>query len=205
MGHCPLVPRIAPRHRPASCALLPSADAGLRRRLAELDQGWFAVGLPAVYATSVVFICALGVLLGRRLLSPQLRYLSFPSDFFAIYLLLAIGVTGVLMRHVAPVDVAGIKAFGVGLSRGSLSAMPESPIFFTHVFLVSVLAAYFPLSKLMHAPGVLLTPTHCLANDSRARRHVNPWNAPVAVHTYGEYESEFRERMKAAGLDVGEG
>ncbi len=173
-------------------------------RLAELD-GWFVVGIPALYLTSVVFICALVLLLGRRLVSPQLRYLSFPADFFALYLLLAIGVTGVLMRHVAPVDVAGIKTFAVALSHGSLSSIPESPIFFAHVLLVSVLAGYFPVSKLMHAPGALLAPTHGLANDSRARRHVNPWNGPVAVHTYREYEDEFRERLKAAGLEVDEG
>ena len=173
-------------------------------RLAELD-GWFAVGIPAVYATSAVFIGALCVLLARRLVSPQLRYLSLPSDFFALFLFLGVGVTGVLMRHVAPVDVVGIKSFVAGLSHGSVASMPQSPVFFVHLSLVSVLAAYFPVSKLMHAPGAMLTPTHALANDSRARRHVNPWNAPVEVHTYAQYESEFRERMKAADLPVDEG
>jgi hypothetical protein len=33
-------------------------------------------------------------------------------------------------------------------------------------------------------------------------RHVNPWNYPVDVHTYAEYEDDFREKMVEAGLPV---
>jgi len=64
------------------------------------------------------------------------------------------------------------------------------------------LIAWFPASKLMHAGGIFLSPTRNLANDNRSERHVNPWNAPVKVHTYEEYEDEFRDKMKAAGLPV---
>jgi nitrate reductase gamma subunit len=74
--------------------------------------------------------------------------------------------------------------------------------FFVHLFLVSVLAAYFPFSKLMHAGGVFLSPTRNLKNDSRMRRHVNPWSYPVKVHTYQEYEDEFREAMIEADIPV---
>jgi nitrate reductase gamma subunit len=31
---------------------------------------------------------------------------------------------------------------------------------------------------------------------------LNPWNAPLPVHTYAEYEDEFRERMREAGLPL---
>jgi nitrate reductase gamma subunit len=31
---------------------------------------------------------------------------------------------------------------------------------------------------------------------------VNPWNAPVPVHTYAEWEDDFRARLKAAGIAV---
>ncbi len=67
---------------------------------------------------------------------------------------------------------------------------------------MSVLLIYFPFSKLMHAGGVLLSPTRNLPNDSRIVRHVNPWNYPVKVHTYTEYEDHFREKMVEAGLPV---
>jgi nitrate reductase gamma subunit len=32
------------------------------------------------------------------------------------------------------------------------------------------------------------------------RRHVNPWNAPVKLHTYEEWEAEFRDKLQAAGI-----
>ena len=82
--------------------------------------------------------------------------------------------------------------------------MPEtiSPLFYGHLFLVCVLLAYFPFSKLMHMAGVFLSPTRNLANNNRAVRHVNPWDYPVKVHTYEEYEDEFRDKMKAAGIPV---
>ena len=54
----------------------------------------------------------------------------------------------------------------------------------------------------MHMGGVFLSPTRNLANNSRMRRHVNPWNYPVKVHTYEEWEEEFRDKMKAAGLPL---
>ena len=68
--------------------------------------------------------------------------------------------------------------------------------------LVCTLFAYFPFSKLMHLGGVFLSPTRNMPNDSRMVRHVNPWNYPVKVHTYEEYEDHFREKMIEAGLPV---
>jgi hypothetical protein len=50
--------------------------------------------------------------------------------------------------------------------------------------------------------GVFMSPTRNLANTSREKRHINPWNYPVHVHTYDEYENDFREKMKGAGLPV---
>jgi hypothetical protein len=34
------------------------------------------------------------------------------------------------------------------------------------------------------------------------QRHINPWNYPVKTHPYEEWEDEYRERMKEAGLPV---
>jgi hypothetical protein len=41
-----------------------------------------------------------------------------------------------------------------------------------------------------------------MRSDTRVRRHVNPWNYPVEVHTYDEYEDEFRDKMIEAGLPI---
>ncbi len=54
----------------------------------------------------------------------------------------------------------------------------------------------------MHLGGIFLSPTRNLTTDTRARRHVNPWDYPVHVHTYEEYEDDFREKMVEAGLPV---
>jgi nitrate reductase gamma subunit len=54
----------------------------------------------------------------------------------------------------------------------------------------------------MHMAGVFFSPTRNLANTNRAAMHINPWNYPVKVHTYAEYEDDFREVMKAAGIPV---
>jgi hypothetical protein len=71
-----------------------------------------------------------------------------------------------------------------------------------HLFLVSVLIAYFPFSKLMHLGGIFLSPTRNLSNNNRSVRHLNPWNYPVKTHSYDAYEDEFREKMIEAGIPV---
>ena len=166
-------------------------------------DGMFQVGLPELYITDAVILVALAYLLVRRLVYPQVRLISLTSDYFALLLIGGIVVTGVLMRHVFKIDGASAKQLVMGL----VSFCPVVPEklgipFYVHIFLVSVLLAYFPFSKLMHAPGVFLSPTRNLANDSRAKRHINPWSYPVKVHTYEEYEDEFRDAMKEAGVPV---
>ncbi|MFA5111312.1 MAG: menaquinol oxidoreductase, partial [Desulfobaccales bacterium] len=81
-------------------------------------------------------------------------------------------------------------------------AAPISPLFYVHLFLVCVLFAYFPFSKLMHAPGVFMSPSRNLISNNRWVLHVNPWNYPVKFHTYAEYEDRFREPMIEAGIPV---
>jgi len=170
--------------------------------LARLD-GFFFVGLPVVFATTVVFVAAVAFLLLRRLVSPPLRYMSLPADWFPLFLLLAIGLSGAWLRHVSKIDVPAVKAMVMGLLRFvPASSEGLGTALYVHLFLVSALLAYFPFSKLVHMAGVFLSPTRNLAGNSREFRHVNPWNAPVSVHTYQEYEDEFRERMRDAGLPL---
>jgi nitrate reductase gamma subunit len=163
-------------------------------------DGFFQVGLPVFYATSFVFLGGLAFLLARRFFDTKVRYISLPSDYFALFLLLGIGITGILMRHVEKVDVVQVKAAIVGWA----SFQPVAPVgvglwYFVHVFLVSALLVYFPFSKLLHAPGVFLSPTRNLANSNRTRRHINPWNPDITGHTYAEWEDEFRDKLKASG------
>ena len=174
--------------------------------LQDLD-GFLEVGVPVFYASSVIFLVALAYLLLRRLTDPQVRYLSLAEDYFALFLLLGIGLSGFWLRHIAKTDVVGVKEMAVGLAgfsplAAAAGAAKASPLFFGHLFLVCVLLAYAPFSKLVHMAGVFLSPTRNLANNNRAVRHVNPWDYPVKVHAYAEYEDELRDKMKAAGVPV---
>jgi nitrate reductase gamma subunit len=166
-------------------------------------DGLFQIGIPSLFMTDAAILVGLTYLVIRRAFLPQLRLISLPSDYFALFLLIAIVLSGLLMRHFFKTDLERVKELVIGL----VSLRPVVPtalgsFFYMHLFLVSVLFAYFPFSKLMHAPGVFLSPTRNLKNDSRMKRHVNPWSYPVKVHTYEEYEDEFREAMIEAGIPV---
>lgn len=170
--------------------------------LARLD-GILEVGVPALYLTNVLVLAGLSYVLLRRVFERQVRFISLPADYFAVLLLLGIATTGVLMRHFGHTDVAAVKQLSLGL----VTFHPSVPdgigsLFYLHLSLVSTLLAYMPFSKLMHMPGVLMSPTRNLANNNRETRHVNPWNAPVKVHTYEEWEEEFRDKIEACGLPL---
>lgn len=168
-------------------------------------DGMLQIGSPTIYQTDVILVAALLFLLIRRLVSPQMRYISLPADYFPLFLILGIALSGILMRYFAifKVDLMSVKVLAMGLATFN-PTVPEGigVMFFIHLFLFSVLLAYFPFSKLMHLGGVFLSPTRNLPNDSRMVRHVNPWNAPVKVHTYEHYEDDFREKMIEADLPV---
>ena len=173
----------------------------------EKVDGFFQFFLPTVYQSGFLIGAALTFLLLRRLLDPKVRYISLPADYFPLFLILTIAGTGILMRYVLKADVISIKELTMGLvsfhNFPSLETLQGiSVLFYIHLFLVSVLFAYFPFSKLMHMAGVFLSPTRNLSNNSRIVRHINPWNPTVKYHTYEAYEDEFRERMIEVGLPV---
>ena len=172
-------------------------------KIIESLDSFLQIGAPLFYITDAVILGAVTFLVLRRFFIPQVNYISLAADYFPLFLILAIAASGVLMRYFFKVHIVGVKELAMGL----VSLSPTIPegigvIFYIHLFLLSVLFAYFPFSKLMHMGGVFLSPTRNLANNNRAVRHINPWNYPVHVHTYEEYEDEFREKMKKAGLPV---
>ncbi|MBI5478890.1 MAG: sulfate reduction electron transfer complex DsrMKJOP subunit DsrM [Deltaproteobacteria bacterium] len=166
-------------------------------------DGFFQIGVPELFVTTFAITLALAYLAYRRFANPQVRYVSLVADYFPLFLLLTIVGSGILMRHFAKTDVAAIKELAVGLSTFHPRAPSTlSPVFAVHLLLVSVLLAYFPFSKLVHMAGVFLSPTRNLANDNRARRHVNPWDPDVKTHAYEEWEHEFHDKLTAAGIPL---
>ena len=171
--------------------------------MVEILDSFLQVGAPLLYITDVVLLLAVTYLFLRRVYIPQVNYISLAADYFPLFLILGIAVTGVLMRYFFKVYIVGVKVLAMGL----ITLRPTVPegigvMFYIHMFLVSVLLAYFPFSKLMHMGGVFMSPTRNLSNNSREERHINPWDYPVKVHTYEEYEDDYREKMKSAGIPV---
>ena len=170
--------------------------------LAAID-GFFDIAIPTFFLSDAAIVMALTFLFLRRIVVPQLRYISLFTDYFAVALILGVAITGILMRNFFPVDIEEIKTMALGwVTFAPYVPKGMSALFYIHLLFVSVLLAWFPFSKLMHMGGVFLSPTRNMANDSRMHRHINPWNAPVKVHTYEEYEDEYRDKMKAAGLPL---
>jgi len=191
--------------------LLESLDGFLQ--IGILPISGFAV--PTLLQSGFILLGAATLLFLRRIVVPQTRYISLAADYFPLFLIIGIAFTGVTMRYggiftqslfkfdLFSVQIVKVKELAMGL----VSLHPTIPegigtIFFIHLFLVSVLIAYFPFSKLMHMAGIFLSPTRNLSSNSRMVRHVNPWNYPVKVHTYDEYEEEFREKMTEVGIPV---
>ena len=166
-------------------------------------DAFFQVGTPELYLTDVIIIGALGYLLYRRFADAQVAYTSLAADYLALFLLLGLAVSGILMRYFTRIDVERVKELALGLVTFAPVVPREvGSLFFVHLLLLSALIAYFPFSKLAHMPGIFLSPTRNLANDNRMRRHINPWDYPVNVHTYQEWEEEYREKIVAAGLPL---
>lgn len=170
----------------------------------EFGDGILQLGAPTLYLTDVLFVLAITFLFFRRVIMPQIRYISLVNDYFPLFLILGIAITGILMRYFIRVDVVTIKQLTMGwVTFSPVIAGQIGVIFFIHVFLISILLAYFPYSKLMHLGGVFLSPTRNMANNSRMVRHINPWNDPaIKPHAYSAYEDEFREFMKEAEIPV---
>jgi nitrate reductase gamma subunit len=189
---------------PGFVHLLEALDGFMQMGIAPFSS----LGTPGVYQTDMLIMLGVTYLFVRRIYIPQARYISLPADFFPLFLILALAKTGILMRYLMKVDITAVKQLAIGLFKFA----PKVPaageigvIFYIHLFLISVLIAYFPFSKLLHMAGVFLSPTRNLSNNNRFVRHINPWNYPVKYHTYEAYENEFREAMIEAGLPVEKG
>jgi nitrate reductase gamma subunit len=138
---------------------------------------WDAIAFVQPFGTYAGFAMVAGLagLWARRFLVDRVRYISTPSDHLHLALLLAIGLTGLGMRFVAHTDIVMVKAFMLGLLRFDIQPLPTDPALLIHLALVALLMIIFPISKLLHAPGLFFSPTRNQADTSREARHVAAW------------------------------
>jgi len=142
---------------------------------------WLPVALIQPFGTYAGFAMVAGLagLWARRWLVDRVRYISTPSDHLMLALLLAIGLSGLGMRFVAHTDIIAVKAFMLGLMRFDWQPLPSDPALLVHLALVALLMIIFPISKLLHAPGLFFSPTRNQADNAREARHISAWAAAL--------------------------
>jgi nitrate reductase gamma subunit len=131
-----------------------------------------------VYA-GFAMVAGLGGLWARRILVPRIRYISTPSDHLMLALLIGIGLTGLGMKFLMHTDIVAVKAFFLGLMRFEINPLPAHPGVYLHLGLVALLMIVFPVSKLLHAPGIFFSPTRNQVDNPRETRHLAPWAAQL--------------------------
>jgi nitrate reductase gamma subunit len=142
---------------------------------------WGVIAFLQFAGTYAGFVMVIGLagLWVRRFSVDRVRYISTPSDHLHLALLLAIGLSGLTMRFVAHTDIVAVKAFMLGLMRFSIQPLPTDPLLLLHLTLVALLMIVFPISKLMHAPGLFFSPTRHQADNPREARHQAAWAAAL--------------------------
>ncbi len=118
-------------------------------------------------------------LLARRLFVDRVRYISSPSDYLMLILIMGIAGTGLAMTYVARTDIVQLKAFVMGLFLLDWQELPSDLVLLAHLTMVLLLAMIFPISKLMHAPGLFMAPTRYQIDNPREKRHLSPWGAEI--------------------------
>ena len=142
---------------------------------------WTWVDLIQPFGMYAGFAMAAGLLglWARRFLVDRVRYISALSDHLMLALLLAIAATGLSMDFIAHTDIVQLKSFFLGLMVFNWQPIPEDPLLLLHLGLVAALMIIFPISKLLHAPGVFFSPTRNQVDNPREQRHIAPWAAEL--------------------------
>ncbi len=142
---------------------------------------WFWVEFVQPFGkyASFMMVAGLAGLWARRFLVDRVRYISTPSDHLMLALLIAIGLSGMVMSFVSHTDIVAFKAFALGLVTFDWHPLPADGPLIVHLFLVAVLMIIFPISKLLHAPGIFFSPTRNQIDNPRETRHIAPWAAAL--------------------------
>ena len=145
------------------------------------DPVWTWVDLIQPFGMYAAFAMAAGLLglWARRILVDRVRYITALSDHLMLALLFAIAGTGLMMDYVTHTDIVAVKEFFRGLMVFSWQPIPEDPVLLIHLALVATLMIIFPISKLLHAPGVFFSPTRNQVDNPREQRHLSPWAAEL--------------------------
>ena len=164
-------------------------------------DGFFQIGAPPFYLTDAAILVALLYLLQRRFRDMRLRYLSLFTDYFALFLLLGVAVSGVWMRYFGRTDIVAVKQFAIGLDgfparrpakrRRLVLCPPDAGL---------GAGRLLPVQQAGARRRRLPQPDPQSGQQQSHEAAHQSVELPVKVHTYEEWEDEFRDKMMAAGL-----
>jgi nitrate reductase gamma subunit len=104
----------------------------------------------------IVLLVTGTLLLARRMAVPRVREISAPGDFTALLLLIAIILTGNVMRFGSHFELEQTRTWAASLLTFS-PVVPADPTFLLHALLAQVLFVYIPFSKILHFGGIFFT------------------------------------------------
>ena len=133
------------------------------------EQPWVWVTLIQPFGKYAAYPMIIGLsgLLLRRFVVDRIRYISAPSDYLMLIMLITIGLSGLLMQLFFRIDIIEVQNYFVGLTGFRIESLPTSALLILHLLLVSLLMMIFPFSKLLHAPGIFFSPTLNQVDNAR--------------------------------------
>lgn len=147
------------------------------------EQPWFLINIIQPFGKYAAYGMVIGLLglLARRIFVDRVRYISAPSDYLMLIMLIFIGVSGLVMQLYLHVDIIAVKQFFLAWMGFSIADLPISAPLVVHLLLVALLMIVFPFSKLLHAPGVFFSPTRNQVDNPREKRHLSDWAAKLGT------------------------
>ena len=140
---------------------------------------WTIVALIQPFGKYAAFGMLFGLagLWARRFLVDRVRYISSLSDHLMLALLIAIGLSGLGIKYLSHTDIVAVKAYMLGLMYFDLQPLPADFFVLIHFGLIITLMMIFPISKLLHVPGLFFMPSRNQVDNAREVRHTAGWTA----------------------------
>jgi nitrate reductase gamma subunit len=145
------------------------------RYFTEPVWAWVAFIQPFGMYAGITMLLGVAGLWARRIFVERIRYISTPSDHLMLALFMVIALSGLVMSFIEHTDVIAVKGFMLGLMHFDLQTLPSNIVLYLHLFMVAVLMMIFPISKLLHAPGLFFSPSRNQADNPRDKRHISSW------------------------------